>query len=106
MIHYYTLNDCAERNGVDGADFWVVVASYVLDLTAFLQHHPAGACKIIQKKKQLGADITRNFVDHFGHTVQHFRQACQQYDQQQTPIVLQFRETPGVKVVILGKIRN
>ena len=108
MVTYYTLNDCEERNGVNGADLWVVVDSYVLDLTAFIQHHPAGSRKIIQKKKQLGPDITRNFVDHFGHTVRAFREACRQYDKQQTPTVLRFRETPepGVKVVILGKIRN
>lgn len=108
MVTYYTLNDCEERNGVNGADLWVVVDSYVLDLTAFIQHHPAGSRKIIQKKKQLGPDITRNFIDHFGHTVRAFREACRQYDKQQTPTVLRFRETPepGVKVVILGKIRN
>jgi cytochrome b involved in lipid metabolism len=82
--------------------------SYVLDLTAFLHHHPAGARKIMQKKEQLGADITRNFLDHFGHTVQTFRQACAQYDEQQTPVILRFRETPkpGVQVVIVGKIQT
>jgi len=86
----------------------VVVESYVLDLTDFVQHHPAGARKIIAKKKQLGPDITPNFVDHFAHTVRTFREACKQYDKFQTPTVLRFHETPepGVEVVIVGKLRN
>lgn len=105
---YYTLHECEERNGLDGADLWVVVESYVLDITAFVNYHPGTATKIIQKRKQLGVDITPNFVDHFGHTVSAFRKACKQYEEQQSPVTLQFRERPqpGVQVVILGKIQQ
>lgn len=106
---YYTLQDCDKHNGVDGADLWVVVESFVLDLTAFLEHHPAGARKILQKRSELGPDITPNFVDHFGHTVRAFREACRKYENQQnekSPVALLFRETPGIEVVVIGKLRR
>ena len=46
------------RNGSNNGErkeYWVIVDNYVLDLTNFLQYHPAGAQKTIQRveKNQL-----------------------------------------------------
>ncbi|CAB9519044.1 expressed unknown protein [Seminavis robusta] len=100
-----TLEEC-DKHASEG-DFWVVVETYVLDLSSFLQHHPGRARKIIQKRKELGCDITPNFLNHFGHTVRTFRQACQEFDRTQEPVSFDFQETANNKnapVVILGKI--
>jgi cytochrome b involved in lipid metabolism len=105
----YTREEVINRNGETEKEFCVIVDNYVLDLTSFLQHHPAGAQKIIQRRKK-SIDITSNFIDHFGHTVRTFRQACQEYDRDssmgKTPVVvvLKFPEVAG-EVLIIGKIR-
>lgn len=102
-----TIAECEERNGTNGQDLWVVVDSYVLDLTLFVQHHPGSARKIINKTKQVGPVISNHFLDHFGHTVRAFREACQQYDKFKTPVNLTFPETgPDIPVVVIGKIQQ
>ncbi len=86
---------------------WVVVEGYVLDLTSFLDHHPGSAGKILSKRKK-HFDITSNFIDHFRHTVNTFRRACRDYENQNEsvhqPLSFSFQETPDVHVTILGKI--
>ena len=68
---------------IETRDDWVVVDSYVLDLSDFWEHHPGGGHRIAAKRTQLGTpDITGNFVDHFAETVQTFRDACRQFDEQ------------------------
>mmetsp|Transcript_30589 Transcript_30589/g.56093 ORF Transcript_30589/g.56093 Transcript_30589/m.56093 type:complete len:164 (+) Transcript_30589:60-551(+) len=102
----YSWEEVARRDGTttgeEGGLLWVIVNDYVLDLTSFAQHHPAGAQKIIDRRKK-SIDITSNFLDHFGHTVLSFREACQRYDQEEETVVLEFSETVG-KVRIIGKM--
>lgn len=104
----FTVQDCERRNNTDDEEssYWVIIEGYVVDLTTFLPHHPGSKrCDVIdQKRRQLGPDITRNFIDHFGHTVQTFRQACQTYERTQQPVTVQFQERPHSNVVILGKV--
>lgn len=107
MTTSYSWDEVKRRNGTNG-EFWVVVDSYVLDLTKFLDHHPGSARKIINRRNK-SVDITSNFVDHFGHTVRTFREACRDYDSTRRPVVLKFRETeslPDADVVIVGKIED
>jgi cytochrome b involved in lipid metabolism len=99
----YTWEEVTNRNGTNEMEYWVIVDNYVLDLTSFLQHHPAGAQKIIQRRKK-SIDISSNFIDHFGHTVRSFRQACHEYDRSMETVVLKFPEAKG-EVLIIGKIR-
>ena len=107
-----TLDDVSKHNQED--DYWAVINGYVVDLTEFLSHHPAGAKKIINKRKQLGSDISPNFLDHFKHTVDKFHGACREYDEkygqdggeekEDCVVVFQFKERPDVSVRIIGKI--
>lgn len=98
-----SMEECEKHNSRE--DFWVVVDSYVLDLSTFLAHHPAGARKIINKRRQVGPDTTSNFLDHFGHTVRTFREACRQYDRKLSPVVLRFKESGDQhEVLVIGKI--
>ena len=87
--------------------FWVIVDSYVLDLASFLQKHPAGANKIIERRKK-SVDLSSNFLDHFGHTVRAFRVACKEYESssKQNAVVLKFPEVVGGEVLIIGKVQN
>jgi cytochrome b involved in lipid metabolism len=102
-----TLEECKTNDGSNGGRLWVVVDSYVLDLTAFIEHHPAGARKIINKRKEMGPDISPNFLDHFGHTVEAFRDACKQYERDpRAPVKLKFRETGDVEVRVIGRIKE
>lgn len=105
-----TLEECARHDGSnhDGSagSLWVVVDRYVLDLTAFVAHHPGSKKKIINKRRERGPDISSNLLDHFGHTVQTFREACRRYDADPTgaPVRLKFRETGDMEVLVIGKI--
>ena len=105
----YTMDDC---NGhADADDFWAVVDSYVLDLSAFVRHHPGTLKRLVQKRHELGhCDLSPHFLDHFKHTVTTFRTACQEYDQKQQPVHFSFRETKDLKkdvqVTIIGKVKK
>ena len=80
--------------------------SYVLDLTKFIKHHPGTARKIINERRE-AIDISLNFLDHFGHTVRAFREACKQYEAGQVPVILTFSETGKEhEVVIIGKVED
>lgn len=98
--------ECERHNDIRKEDFWVVVEGYVLDLSQFVKHHPAGARKIQQKRNELGIDITRNFIDHFGHTVQTFRNAARTLEEatNNDSVTFQFQERPDVNVTILGRL--
>ena len=81
---------------------WVIVNRCVRDLTSFIQHHPGSAQKIIQRRNK-SVDVSSNFLDHFGHTVRTFREACKRYDQVKNAVVLKFPEASG-EVFIIGKV--
>eukprot|EP00401_Gymnodinium_catenatum_P080337 CAMPEP_0117569658 /NCGR_PEP_ID=MMETSP0784-20121206/58776_1 /TAXON_ID=39447 /ORGANISM="" /LENGTH=136 /DNA_ID=CAMNT_0005367647 /DNA_START=40 /DNA_END=451 /DNA_ORIENTATION=+ len=83
-------------------DFWVVVDSYVLDLSDFLAHHPGTTKKIMDKRQAVGADITSNFLDHFGWTVKTFRDACQEFERKQQPVSIRFREVKSAEALSLA----
>jgi cytochrome b involved in lipid metabolism len=106
MVRIISKEECDQHNDAQGGDFWVVVESYVLDLSQFVKQHPAGARKIEQKRKELGIDITANFIDHFGHTVRTFRNAARAMEaaDNEAPVTFQFRERSGANVVILGRL--
>eukprot|EP00931_Biecheleriopsis_adriatica_P106407 TRINITY_DN80869_c0_g1_i1.p1 TRINITY_DN80869_c0_g1~~TRINITY_DN80869_c0_g1_i1.p1 ORF type:complete len:134 (+),score=19.36 TRINITY_DN80869_c0_g1_i1:48-449(+) len=103
MAQDLSFEEC-EKHDREG-DLWVVVDSYVVDLSAFLAHHPGTASRILQKRKAEGADISRNFLDHFGHTVKTFRKACQEFDRSQQPVSFSFKEVPSAEVIIRGKLK-
>merc|ERR1740122_41363 len=103
MAQAFSIEECQKHDSYE--DFWAVVDSYVLDLSAFLAHHPGTAKRIMQKRQTDGVDITRNFLDHFGHTVTTFRDACQVFDRIQQPVSFKFSEVPSVEVVIRGKVK-
>lgn len=108
MKKNYTFDEVRKYDGSTGnGDFFVIIDSYVVDLTSFLQKHPAGAQKIL-KRRDKNVDISSNFLDHFSHTVRTFRQACQEYDRlpegvEDQKVSFQFKETPGINVSIVGK---
>ena len=83
--------------------FWVIVDSYVLDLTKFLRHHPSGAQKIV-KRRNKSIDIGSNFLDHFAHTVRTFREACSKHDATGQVVSFRFKEVDQYSVSILGKV--
>jgi len=85
-------------------DFWVVIDGYVLDLSAFLQQHPGTPSKIVKKRQQVGPDVSNNFLDHFGHTVKTFREACRRFEEARQPITFTFAERPKSSIKILGKV--
>eukprot|EP00927_Polykrikos_kofoidii_P005071 TRINITY_DN12024_c0_g1_i1.p2 TRINITY_DN12024_c0_g1~~TRINITY_DN12024_c0_g1_i1.p2 ORF type:complete len:139 (-),score=25.25 TRINITY_DN12024_c0_g1_i1:182-568(-) len=85
-------------------DLWVVVDSYVLDLSDFLRHHPGTSQRIMQKREEVGPDISSNFLDHFRHTVQTFRDACRELEQTHQPVSYHYKEVPSFNVTILGKV--
>ena len=100
---------------MDGRKFWACVDSYV-DLTSFIQHHPAGAQKII-KRREKSVDISSNFLDHYAHTVRSFREACQQYEENlslhqqgdekrvvEVTVSLKFNDVAEGEVLIIGKV--
>ena len=58
----------------------------------------------MKKRKQLGVDITPNFIDHFGHTVAKFRQAARTMEKSGETVTFQFEDVPDVDVTILGKL--
>jgi cytochrome b involved in lipid metabolism len=68
------------NHGTAEKGLWVIVDGYVLDLTSFIQHHPGSAPKIIQRCNK-SVDVLLKFLDHFGHTVRTFREACTRNDQ-------------------------
>jgi len=74
------------NDGTNNRELWVIVDGYILDVTRFADHHPAGAKKIIDRRAK-SIDISSNFLDHFGHTVRAFRDACRRYDDTQSIVV-------------------
>ena len=100
----FSLDEIREHDDAEGKGFWVIVDSYVLDLTAFLRKHPAGARKIVQRRNK-SLDIASNFLDHFGHTVRNFRNACREYDRKGEAVAIQFREVQE-PVYLIGKVAN
>ena len=83
----------------------VGIEGYLVDITNFIAHHPGSMKKILNKQKELGLDITPNFVDHFGHTVNKFREAGRKFDSGTgDPVAFEFKETPGKTVIIIGKM--
>ena len=99
----FTPEEVTKHNDANEGGYWAIVDSYVLDLSSFLQHHPAGAQKILQRRKK-SIDISSNFLDHFGHTVRAFRNACREYDRLQQDVVLRFPEVQKGEVIIIGKV--
>jgi cytochrome b involved in lipid metabolism len=104
-------NDNNDKNSSNPSPwFLVIVDSYVLDLAKFIEHHPGSAQRIRNKRRELGPDITSNFLDHFSYTIQTFRMACRDFDVQQQPVTFRFTEgtsrntTAAADVVIVGKI--
>ena len=81
----------------------VVVDGYLLDLTDFVDHHPGTKAKILAKRAR-GKDITRNFLDHFGHTTATFRAAARAFNKTGKPVRFTFKETPSAPVTILGRL--
>ena len=104
MTTFYTHEEVSSHNGENGAAIWAIIDSYVLDLTAFIQHHPGSAKKIINRRNK-SIDISSNFLDHFGHTVRSFREACRKYDRREEVVVLTFPEAKG-EVHIIGKVKR
>ena len=115
-MYTYSRQQVIEQDGMDGRKFWACVDSYVLDLTSFLQHHPAGAQKII-KRREKSVDISSNFLDHYAHTVRAFREACQQYEENlslhqqgdekrvvEVTVSLKFNDVVEGEVLIIGKV--
>ena len=93
------MEECHRHNDAHG-DYWVVIESYVVDLSNFVQHHPGTTSRILPKK----AKSTSNFVDHFGHTVCNLRQACRDFEATGRPVTFQFAERPQSMVTIVGKL--
>ena len=106
MTNYITQEEVASHNSTSSG-YWAITENYVVDLTSFLDHHPGGVQKIMTRKDK-SVDITSNFMDHFGHTVSAFREACRQFDQMggEDATVLKFRETGDAEVKIIGKIKR
>ena len=106
MTNYITQEEVANHNSISSG-YWAIIENYVVDLTSFLDHHP-GSAQNIMKRKDKSVDITSNFVDHFGHTVRAFREACRQFDRMggEDATVLKFGETGDVEVKIIGKIKR
>jgi cytochrome b involved in lipid metabolism len=109
---YQQASDLHNDNDKSSLSPWlVIVDSYVLDLAQFIDHHPGNAQKIRDKRRELGPDITNNFLDHFAYTIQTFRKACRDFDVQQQPVTFRFtvgthRNTAAANVVIVGKIKS
>lgn len=101
MDSFFTLEEVANHDSAENG-MWAIVDTYVLDLTLFLQHHPAGAKKIIQRRNK-SVDISSNFLDHFGHTVRAFRDACRRHDHLKLSVALKFPESAG-EVLIIGRV--
>jgi cytochrome b involved in lipid metabolism len=100
---YFSIEDVIDHDDPEGEGFWVIADSYVLDLSAFLRHHPSGARKIIQRRKK-AIDISSNFLDHFPHTVRTFRDACRQYDRTGEKVTFRFEEV-AQEVQVIGKVK-
>mmetsp|Transcript_31629 Transcript_31629/g.47167 ORF Transcript_31629/g.47167 Transcript_31629/m.47167 type:complete len:116 (-) Transcript_31629:269-616(-) len=100
----YSPNEVATHNSPN--DLWAIIENYVVDLTDFLTHHPGSTQKILSKRKQLGVDISPNFVDHFGHTVSTYRDACRRFEDGRCQEIVEFtfRERGGNVVKIVGKV--
>ncbi len=104
---FFSEEDVHAHDDPDGAGFWVIVDSYVLDLTEFLLKHPgprAGPKKIIQRRKK-GIDISSNFLDHYAHTVENFKNACREHDKTGERVTFRFKET-AEPVHLIGKVRS
>ena len=93
---------------IDGGEKIVVgIEGYLVDITNFIDHHPGSKRKILRKIDEVGAyNITRNFIDHFGHTVRLFRQKAKEFDQKGDgkPVIFCFNETPNYPVQIIGRL--
>jgi len=101
----YNFDEVSQHDDPNNGGYWVIIDSYVLDLSLFLQHHPSGARKILQRRKK-SVDISSNFLDHFPHTVRAFRKACRDYDKTQKIVTLKFDEVPNFEVSIIGKVKS
>ena len=101
----FSLEDVRDHDDpeVGGKGYWVIVDSYVLDLTAFLRHHPASARKIIHRRNK-SIDISSNFLDHFGHTIRTFRDACRKHDRTGEVVTFRFSEV-AEHVHLIGKVQ-
>ncbi|VEU34955.1 unnamed protein product [Pseudo-nitzschia multistriata] len=102
--YVFSLEDVHNHDDPDGDGLWVIVDSYVLDLTAFLQKHPAGGKKILQRRNK-AIDISSNFLDHFGHTVRTFKDACREHEKTGERVTFRFKEV-AEPVHLIGKVRS
>ena len=103
MDNTFTWEDVANHSDKEKG-VGVIVDNYPIDLILFLQHHPAGAETIIQRREK-SMDISLNFLDHFGHTVQAFWEVFQRHDRLKQRIALTFYETAEEDIVfITGKV--
>ena len=102
-----TRDEVERHDGAENGGYWVVVEGYVLDPTSFLEAHPAGAAKIVARRRK-SIDITSNFIDHFRHTVRSFRDACRRFDKTGCAVAIAFRETAGSggEARIVGRVRR
>ena len=98
----FTYEEVSRHNNAEGG-YWVIIDSYVVDLSSFLRYHPAGAQKILQRRNK-SIDISSNFLDHFSHTVKRFREACQEYERIQRNVVVRFPEADKGEVLIIGRV--
>ena len=98
-----TPEEVANHSDANDGGYWAVIEGYVVDLSEFLAHHPAGAKKITNRKEK-SIDITSNFIDHFGHTVRAFRDACKQFEKTGHAVTFSFEETSNISVRIIGKV--
>ena len=101
-----TREEVERHDGAEGGGYWVVIEGYVVDLTSFLDAHPAGAGKIVARRRG-SVDVTSSFVDHFGRTVRSFRDACRRFDETGRSVAIAFRETAGGggEARIVGRVR-
>ena len=102
-----TREEVERHDGAENGGYWVIIEGYVLDLTSFLEVHPAGAAKIVARRRK-SVDITSNSIDHFGHTVRSFRDACRRFDETGCAVAIAFRETAGSggEARIVGRVRR
>ena len=84
----------------------LAINGYIVDLTDFAAHHPGTKARILDKRAK-NFDISRNFLDHFGHTVKTFCVATQEFEGNgdNRPATFTFKERPNALVRIIGWIK-